>query len=55
MGTHQLTLKPTSTLREAIVLFADSRVHHLWIVDGDKKPVGALTLTDLMVLLLKKK
>jgi len=47
-----LTCLPTTTLETAIFRLATYRVHRLWIVDEQGRPVGVLSLTDIMKLFL---
>jgi CBS domain-containing protein len=45
---HPLTLTKDSHIDDAIFKMVATRVHRLWVVDGQHKPVGVVSLTDLM-------
>lgn len=52
----QLKIKPSGSLREAIVKILDGKVHHLWITDGATSNVkvrGVLAMTDIISKLSK--
>ncbi len=38
----------TDSVSVALQLLAESHLHHLYVVDVERKPVGVLTLTDLL-------
>jgi CBS domain-containing protein len=43
-----LTLRPDDALATALVVLAESGAHSVTIVDGDRKPLGVCTLTDII-------
>lgn len=48
---HSLNVKtaaPTQSLQELVDIFVTSKLHRLWIVDAHGKPVGVITLTDIL-------
>jgi len=45
---HPLTCKLQSRLAQVIVRLGLFHLHRLWIVDGDDRPVGVVTLSDLL-------
>ena len=46
--TPPVTVNVTDTVLVAVQLLAESRLHRLYIVDEDRKPVGVLSLTDII-------
>lgn len=47
-----VTVQPTTTFERALELFNTRSLHHLWVVDADDKPVGVITPTDVLRLLV---
>jgi CBS domain-containing protein len=47
-----ITVRPSDTLSTVIGLIVTSRVHRVYIVDERNRPIGIVTLTDLLRLLL---
>jgi len=45
---HPSTVLPSDTLEHAILMMASARVHRLWVVKDDLKPIGVLTIADLL-------
>jgi len=45
---HPATIFPQDTLEHAILMMTASRVHRLWVVKDDLKPMGVLTIADLL-------
>jgi CBS domain-containing protein len=43
-----VTVQVTDTVLVAIQLLAESHLHRVYIVDEDRKPVGVLSLTDVL-------
>jgi CBS domain-containing protein len=39
---------------QTIEILAENRLHRLYIIDGDGRPTGIVTLTDIIGLLLEK-
>jgi CBS domain-containing membrane protein len=48
MSTDLITISPDDTLATARELMHDKRIHHLPVVDSDKKLVGLVTLTNVL-------
>jgi len=48
MTTDVITVRPTENLETARALMHDNHIHHLPVVDGDKKLVGLVTLTNVL-------
>jgi CBS-domain-containing membrane protein len=46
-------LPSTATLKEGLQLLAERRLHRLWIVDADNKPLGVVSLSDLLSFVLR--
>ena len=46
------SVQPTDTVSIAARLALDSRIHRVWIVDKDDKPIGVVTLSDMLSLFL---
>jgi len=45
---HPATVFAQDTLEHAVLMMAASRVHRLWVVKDDLKPMGVLTIADLL-------
>mmetsp|Transcript_45783 Transcript_45783/g.115254 ORF Transcript_45783/g.115254 Transcript_45783/m.115254 type:complete len:330 (+) Transcript_45783:108-1097(+) len=43
-----VVVNPDSTLAQLITTIVENKLHHVWVVDGDFKPAGVITLTDVM-------
>jgi len=57
---HPKSLQPLcvtkdTTLGTTLQLLCKHRVHHLWVVDKEAKPIGILTLTIILILIASKK
>ena len=48
MKTEVITLKPDTTLKEAVVKFAENDIHGAPVVDEDNKIIGILTEKDIL-------
>jgi CBS domain-containing protein len=48
MTTDVITIPPTENLETARTLMHDNHIHHLPVVDKDKKLVGLVTLTNVL-------
>ena len=48
MSTDLVTLAPDASLADARALMHEHRIHHLPVVDADKRLLGLLTLSDLL-------
>ena len=46
---HPVTLSETSTLEEAIEAMASHRLHRVFIVDQNKKPIGVISIQDILL------
>mmetsp|Transcript_5269 Transcript_5269/g.7394 ORF Transcript_5269/g.7394 Transcript_5269/m.7394 type:complete len:337 (-) Transcript_5269:43-1053(-) len=44
---HPVTVTEWSTFEEVVLKLAATRVHRLWIVDDDNKPIGVISLGDV--------
>mmetsp|Transcript_13015 Transcript_13015/g.35443 ORF Transcript_13015/g.35443 Transcript_13015/m.35443 type:complete len:383 (+) Transcript_13015:109-1257(+) len=53
VGQTLLVVKPDSKLVEVLDMLAKRRSHRVYIVDGDNKPVGVVTCTDVLSLALR--
>jgi len=45
---HPATISSSDTLEYALLKIAASRVHRLWVVDDNFKPIGMLSIADLL-------
>lgn len=43
-----ITCKASSTLAEVLTRLASSRIHRIYVVDANNKPIRALTLSDVL-------
>ena len=43
-----ITCPPTAPLRQALRLMVEEHAHQLFIVDARQRPVGILTITDML-------
>lgn len=43
-----MCVSPSSTLREVMALLAEHRLHRLHVTDEHQRPVGIVTITDLL-------
>jgi len=43
------TCKPTDPLEVVLARFNETKVHRLWVVDQARRPIGVITLTDMLV------
>lgn len=46
--TKPVVVTQDSTLRDVLNILTKTRVHRLYVVDNHKRPLGIVTLTDLM-------
>jgi len=46
--------KPTSTLKEVISKLAIMKIHRIFVVDTDKKPLGVISLGDILALFVEQ-
>jgi len=49
-----VTATPQSTINEVIETLADKKLHRVWVVDEQYRPVGVISLSNIMKLLLEK-
>lgn len=45
-------VKPSATFQEVLDVFADKKVHRVFVVDDDLKPVGVVSLGDALKVLI---
>jgi len=50
--SHLGLCKGTDTYSDVIKMLVDQKVHRLWVVDGQLKPIGVVSLTDMCSALL---
>jgi len=50
--TNPICVKPSDTLEHVVLQFVATKVHKLYIVDSEKKPLGEITRTDVLQQLL---
>jgi hypothetical protein len=43
-----VSVRPSSTLREVLGLLAKHRLHRVHVIDDRQRPVGIVTITDLL-------
>jgi len=48
--THPVTCAKHTTLEDAMLKIAAAKVHQVWIVDSAEKPIGVVSLTDIVSL-----
>jgi CBS domain containing-hemolysin-like protein len=46
-----LTVLPTTTFETVVLKLAATHTHRLWIVDNYARPIGVVSITDIMNLL----
>jgi len=46
---HVVTIKPEDTLETAINMMAEHKLHRIYIVDPDMKPLGVVTLKNILL------
>jgi len=56
MGTIQqlrslITCKEITTIQEILQLFVNNRVHRIFVIDEENRPIGIISLTDLIIFL----
>jgi len=49
---HPITAKTNNNLRDLMPLVSISKVHRVWIVNSAMKPIGIITLTDMIRILV---
>jgi len=49
-----ITCNPSNTLEEVLVKAVTARVHRVWIVDSAQKPVGVVSLSDIIASIVEK-
>jgi len=49
---HPITCTMESTFQSVVFNMVTNRVHHLWVVDKEEKPVGVVSMTDLFKVFL---
>ncbi|MEM0113407.1 MAG: CBS domain-containing protein, partial [Metallosphaera sp.] len=53
MTENPVTAKPTDTIEEALARMKEINVRHLPVVDDDGKPVGVLSIRDIIDFMLR--
>lgn len=43
-----VSLKPTATLGQVIQTVVENSIHRVWLIDEKEKPIGVVTLTDII-------
>ena len=43
-----VTCTPTATLQGCVQMCAESKVHRVWVVDEKRCPLGVVSLTDIL-------
>jgi len=43
-----VTVHASSKLSEVILLMNCSQIHRVWVIDGSEKPIGVITMTDVL-------
>ena len=38
----------TTRIEDVFKRLLDAHVHRVWVVDGDKRPIGVITMSDLI-------
>jgi len=51
---HLVTVMETDALETAIKLLAENKVHRVWIVDNQQKPLGVLSLKDVLLEIIEQ-
>ncbi len=44
---HPVTVTEWSTFEDVVLKLAATRVHRVWVVDDDNKPIGVISLGDV--------
>ena len=44
---------PETDLKEMIRLVVENEAHRIWLVDGDKRPIGVVSLTNMISAIMK--
>jgi CBS-domain-containing membrane protein len=50
-GRYPITCKSSSTLRDILPVICSEKIHRMYIVDEEEKPIGLVSLTDIIPLL----
>lgn len=53
MTTDLVTVEPDTPLAEMARMMVDAHVHHLLVLDAERRPVGIVTSTDILAALLR--
>jgi len=50
-GTHRapVVCEPSISIKEVVALMINEKVHRVWLVDDDNKPVGVVSMTDIIL------
>jgi len=52
MAKPPVTCTPSTTICMVLIMLISCKIHRIWIIDEYSKPIGLITLTDLMPWLL---
>jgi len=47
-----ITIKPSHTLTYVVDLLTEHSLHHIWVADDESHPIGIVSLTDVLKMLL---
>ncbi len=48
MGQSLVLCRPDSSLLEVVGLLVRSKIHRVYVIDEQEKPVGIVTMTDVL-------
>jgi CBS domain-containing membrane protein len=54
MTTDPVTVGPATPIRDLARMMVDGHIHRLVVVDGQRRPVGVVTSTDLLAALMNR-
>jgi len=49
-----IAVDPQTSLRTVLHILTQNCIHHVWVVDTDDRPLGLVTLTDILALILTR-
>ena len=41
-----------TTLWEMLQILVDRKIHHLWVQNRDRRPIGVISLTDIILIMI---
>ena len=44
---------PDTSMREMVKLIVETNSHRLWVVDSEKRPIGVVSLTNMIGCIMK--